>query len=323
MRDHPAGARHPTAPRWARTGRSTTGRNVRLAVCGVLTAAALTGCAADSRVPGSPAGGSAASPHGGGHAGPGVSGGAHGVLPGSHVHGVGVNPGDGLVYLATHDGLFRYEDAGPVRVGGSDDLMGFTIAGPDHFYASGHPGPGSDLPEPMGLVESTDAGRTWTPLSRQGRSDFHALTVSGAGVLGFDGTLRASADGRTWQEVAVPAAPYSLAASPEGTTVLATTEEGPLRSGDGGRSWAPVAGAPLLLLVDWASGGTVVGLTPQGVTAVSTDAGATWELRGSTGDRPQALGASGEGELLRVDAVTTGALLTSTDGGRTYGEPAR
>ena len=36
-------------------------------------------------------------------------------------------------------------------------------------------------------ITSTDAGQTWTPLSRQGQSDFHALTASGRTVYGFDG----------------------------------------------------------------------------------------------------------------------------------------
>jgi len=34
------------------------------------------------------------------------------------------------------------------------------VAEPDHFYASGHPGEGADLPDPVGLIEATDAGRT-------------------------------------------------------------------------------------------------------------------------------------------------------------------
>ncbi|WP_104431319.1 F510_1955 family glycosylhydrolase [Kineococcus xinjiangensis] len=239
-------------------------------------------------------------------------------MPSSHVHGVGVNPADGLVYVATHDGLFRFDATGPVRVGGVNDLMGFTVAGPDHFYASGHPGPGSDLPNPLGLVESTDAGATWQPLSRQRESDFHTLTASDAGVLGFDGTLRASPDGETWTELPMPAAPFSLAVSPDGSTVLGTTEDGPLRSQDAGRTWERVAAAPLLMLVDWADGATVVGLTPDGRTAVSADAGLTWELRGEVGGRPQALSASGEGDDLSVVAVGDAMVLTSADGGRTY-----
>jgi hypothetical protein len=38
-------------------------------------------------------------------------------LPGEHVHGIARNPGDGKVYLATHHGLFRYDNGNPVLVG--------------------------------------------------------------------------------------------------------------------------------------------------------------------------------------------------------------
>ena len=122
-------------------------------------------------------------------------------LPSAHVHGVAVTPADDKLYLATHDGLFRYDATGPTRVGPVIDLMGFAVAGPDHFYASGHPGAGVDLPEPVGLIESRDGGRTWTARSRQGESDFHALVTSDAGIVGFDGTLRATENGTTWREL--------------------------------------------------------------------------------------------------------------------------
>lgn len=114
------------------------------------------------------------------------------------MHGIAVNRADDQVYLATHDGLFRYDAEGPTRIGPVIDLMGFSVVGPDHFYASGHPGPGVDLPQPVGLISSTDGGHTWDPLSRQGESDFHALTASTAGVVGYDGiALRSTSDGTT------------------------------------------------------------------------------------------------------------------------------
>jgi hypothetical protein len=82
-------------------------------------------------------------------------------LPGEHVHGVARDPGDGTVYLATHEGLFRYDKGAPVRVGPVVDLMGFSVTGPGHIYASGHTGDGVDLPAPVGLMETRDAGKTW------------------------------------------------------------------------------------------------------------------------------------------------------------------
>jgi hypothetical protein len=241
-----------------------------------------------------------------------------GALPSSHVHGVALNPADGEVYLATHEGLFRM-GAVPERVGPVIDLMGFTVAGPDHFYASGHPGDGVRMPEPIGLVESRDGGRTWTALSRAGESDFHTLAASGAGIVAFDGTLRASGDGRSWTTLSPPVQPYALAASPDGTVLLATSPQGLLRSTDSGATLLPVTGAPPLVLVEWADAPDLaVGVTPDGHVAISRDAGGTWELRGRLDGAPQALGASGAAGDLRVLAVTEAALVDSGDGGATF-----
>lgn len=240
-------------------------------------------------------------------------------LPSAHVHGVGVDPADGHVYLAAHDGLYRMS-AKPERVGPVIDLMGFAIAGPNHFYASGHPGTATDLPNPVGLIETRDGGKTWTVLSRQGQSDFHALTVSLQGVVGFDGALRASRDGLSWTQLAAPVQPHALAASPDGRVLLATSQRGPLRSTDGGATWQPIPGAPLLQTIDWADAADlVVGVTPGGEVAVSQDAGGSWKTRGTVDGAPQAVAASGRNSAtLRVLVVTDTELLDSRDGAASF-----
>ncbi len=241
------------------------------------------------------------------------------ALPSAHIHGVALDAAGEQLHLATHDGLFRYDGDGYARVGPVVDLMGFTAAGPNHFYASGHPGPGADLPNPVGLIESEDGGKTWRVRSRAGTSDFHTLVAHRNGLLGFDGVLRATRDGRTWTDLGREIAPFALASSGDGRTVLATTETGPARSTDGGRTWSALPGAPLLMLASWGVGDTVVGVTPDGVVAGSSDAGRTWERRGAVRGRPSALtaaaGAAGE---LRVVVVTSTEVLESTDGGATF-----
>lgn len=243
-----------------------------------------------------------------------------GQLPPTHIHGVGIDPGDGTLLLATHDGLFKVDEGGKsTRVGPVIDLMGFAVAGAGHFVASGHPGRGVDLPQPVGLVESMDGGRTWKQVSRQGVSDFHALTVSDGGVLGYDGSLWRSIGGKEWDQVTIPAAPATLSASPDGEQILATTQQGLLRSDDGGISWSKVDGAPLLQVVDWAEDGiTVVGVDPEGLVWTSADAGATWQQGPRLGSAPQAVDVSASGDGTRVVVVTTEALLQSKDGGRTF-----
>lgn len=241
-------------------------------------------------------------------------------LPSEHVHGVAFNSADDKVYLATHDGLFRYDSTGPVLVGPVIDLMGFTAAGPDHFYSSGHPGAGVDMPNPVGLIESTDAGQTWAALSREGKTDFHALTASQAGVLGVDGAaVVATTDGRNWVTLKPPVAVYALAVSPDGETVVATSKSGPARSTDGGTTWIAQPEAPLLQLVHFPDDQTAVGVAPDGGVFVSGDAGATWDRRGAVGAAPQAVTArplpDGQFEIL---VVTATSLRRSLDSGSLF-----
>ncbi|MFJ3954758.1 hypothetical protein ACIPXV_32810 [Streptomyces libani] len=62
----------------------------------------------------------------------------------SHIHGLGVDPADGQLYVATHGGVIAVADDGSSqRVSDTADYMGFTVAGPKTFLGSGHPAEGS------------------------------------------------------------------------------------------------------------------------------------------------------------------------------------
>ena len=236
------------------------------------------------------------------------------TLPSAHVHAIARDPGSSKLLVAAHDGLYVYDGATPKRVGPVIDLMGFTVAGPGHYYASGHPGTATDLPQPVGLIESRDGGNTWTVLSRGGASDFHALTTAGSAVVGFDGVLRSTADGRTWREGNLDAQPRTLAGSRNGSTVLATTPEGLMHSIDAGLSWRWTEQAPLLLMVAFGDGDTVAGLTPDGQVHTSTDAGRTWRATELLAPDAQALHASGEGEQLEILVANDRTILASSGG---------
>jgi len=240
-------------------------------------------------------------------------------LPSSHVHGISRDPGSGKVNLATHEGLFVLQATGSwQRVGPVVDLMGFAISGPGTFYASGHPGAGVALPQPAGLLKSTDAGHTWTSLSRGGQSDFHALTASSTAVMGFDGALSTTTDGKTWSPGGLSAPPRTLAAAPDGSRVLATTEQGLLSSTDMGRTWVRLDSAPLLLLTAWADSRTVVGVTPAGRLAVSTDAGHSWRTSLAHAPNGEAISASLDASgALEILLATDSAILQSRDNGAT------
>ena len=168
-----------------------------------------------------------------------------------HVHGLGVDPGDGVLYAATHSGLFRLPEEGrAVRVANrAQDTMGFSIVGPGSFIGSGHPDPREDDVRPplLGLIESDDRGETWDRISLHGEADFHALHAAHGNVYGYDstsGTFMVSRDREEWDRRSrLPMADFAVdPADPD--SLLATTKGGVLRSTDGGRSWAAVADAP-------------------------------------------------------------------------------
>ena len=241
-------------------------------------------------------------------------------LPAAHVHAIARDPGSGELLVAAHDGLYVYDGATPKRVGPVIDLMGFTVAGPGHYYASGHPGTATDLPQPVGLIESRDGGRTWTVLSRGGQSDFHALTTSGRTVVGFDGAVRVTADGRTWADGNLDVEPRTLAGSRDGSTVLATTKEGLMRSTDGGVTWRDVDQAPWLLMAAFGDGEAVAGLTPDGQVHTSADAGQTWRATELLAPDVQALHVSGAGGALEV-LVADGRSILASIGGQPFEPP--
>ena len=58
------------------------------------------------------------------------------------MHGLGIDPADGALFIATHTGLYRVAPGSDKarRVGsGFRDTMGFTVVGPNRFLQSGHP----------------------------------------------------------------------------------------------------------------------------------------------------------------------------------------
>lgn len=245
---------------------------------------------------------------------------AAGAVPSSHVHGITVNAETQQILLATHDGLFDVTSSPASKIGGTNDLMGFT-AGPGEgvFYASGHPGPGSDLPNPMGLLKSSDGGKTWEQLSRQGESDFHAMTVTQSGIVAFDGQLQSSADGRNWTTIAAGFAPAVLAGHPGSNTLLATTPKGIQRSTDAGATWKPVNGGPVIQYAAFPTPGEAVGVEPDGTVHHSSDAGETWTQKGSIKGEVMAIASTMDADgSPRIWAATAAGVLVSTDGGMTF-----
>lgn len=239
----------------------------------------------------------------------------------AHVHGLGVDPADGTLYAASHYGLFTVPEGGKAeRVGDRmQDTMGFTVVGPNHFLGSGHPDPRDAGKVPhLGLIESTDAGKSWRSVSLEGVADFHSLEAKHGAVYGHDsqtGQLAVTSDQRNWDRRG-QVAMADFAVSPTSSDILlAATEQGLARSTDGGRTFTPLHGAPVLQLVDWPSEASIVGVAPDGAVNVSADGGASWIRPGQVPGKPTALATNGPAGVF---VATTTAIHSSTDGGRTF-----
>jgi hypothetical protein len=250
-----------------------------------------------------------------------------GQLPASdpgpiHVHGLGINPSDGALFIATHTGLWRVpptSDRAERVTDRTQDTMGFTVVGPDLFLGSGHPDVRENLPPLLGLIESRDAGRSWEPISLLGEADFHVLRSKGDRVYGFDssnGRLMLSSDrGRTWTERKPPGALLDLAVDPSlPRHFVASGERGLLESKDEGRSWRQLGRAIGLLV--WPDRGHLYLVDQSGGVSLSGDAGRTWKAVGAVGGQPAALMARSQNEL--YVAVHDGTIMRSVDGGKSW-----
>ncbi|MBU8906280.1 F510_1955 family glycosylhydrolase [Desertibacillus haloalkaliphilus] len=189
----------------------------------------------------------------------------------SHIHGLEIHPAnENDILVATHYGLITLTDEGEAfLVGGTlDDYMGFSrVADSDKLMTSGHPGPGSELPDPLGFLWSEDYGQTWEVRSLLGEVDFHALTANNANaekIIGFatdytdnfSTALYLTTDqGATWEELPVTGLPidhhdlFDLAYSPENDDILyAATAEGLMVSENGGLDWEVKVDGPVSAL---------------------------------------------------------------------------
>jgi hypothetical protein len=237
-----------------------------------------------------------------------------------HVHGLGVDPGDGTLYAATHFGVFRVaEDGSLSRVADRwQDTMAFTVVGPGHFLGSGHPDRREDLPAHLGLIESVDAARSWSVVSLGGEADFHALDVSGDRIYGYDATsgrILTTTDRQNWRRVAREPV-VDLAADPtDADHVLASAPDGGLRLHDrGARDPTDVATAPGLVLLEWPTADFLVGVSADGYLHQSAEAGKTWARAGTVPGEPQAFDATEEAWHVATDQ----GIYRSVDGGSTW-----
>ena len=133
-----------------------------------------------------------------------------------------------------------------------------------------------------GLWESVDGGRAWERVQEQNVL-FPVATTGPSGTRLFGVTaegLATSVDGgRTWRKIATPELypMASLAATSDGSVLLAGGPDGLARSDDGGANWSqlPFEGQPFAVAVT-AGGGTIGLVTRSTEFYRSDDGGRTW-----------------------------------------------
>lgn len=169
-----------------------------------------------------------------------------------HIHSVATD-GENF-FLASHHGLYLWAEGSWQLRGDEFDVMGLAIDD-GVFYASGHPGPTQEFPDPLGILASTDEGQTWTPRVLTGEVDFHLLEAVGpsfVGVAANYGAAVASRDaGQTWSTLNPPPL-TSLAVNPTNSDEILVTSEGLLRlSTDMGATFTPLPSPEGVLFVEW------------------------------------------------------------------------
>jgi hypothetical protein len=249
-----------------------------------------------------------------------------------------VDPSDSSLLMGTNTGLFRItEDAEePEKVtgrlktpDGEGEISEAVVAeftGPDTLIASGHPAQGSALPPALGLIRSEDGGSTWTSVSELGTSDFHALELAPgqlAGALfGQAQVLVSEDDGKNWETRSAPMPLVAFEVDPsDADRWIASTERGIFLSNDAGGSWRQHDPTPNVRLAWSDETGELFRIDPGGQVKVSTDAGESWEDRGSTGGEPHALAVAADGGLYA--ALIDGTVMASDNGGETFTERVR
>jgi hypothetical protein len=95
-----------------------------------------------------------------------------------HIHGLGYSSDGKRLFIPIHNGIKIYSDGKwSDAPGEKHDYMGFSAAD-NGFYSSGHPAVGSKYKNPLGLIKTTDEGKSITVLALEGEVDLHGMSVS-------------------------------------------------------------------------------------------------------------------------------------------------
>ena len=233
----------------------------------------------------------------------------------SHIHSVRAF-GDQIL-LGTHEGLYQYLDEKTVKRISPErfDVMGLAVSSKG-FYASGHPGPGSKLPEPVGLLLTTDRGATWKKVSLTGKVDFHTLETVGNEIYGADsgtGDLMYSSDGGKSWVTRQKNSFVDIAPNPDRLASALAVRDGKLyRSTDAFKSTKLVKTSFVVDSIDWIKGRLIA--SSGKVLYRSTDEGSSWKKISTLSSQIGTITQSAQ-----IIAVVMGsAIYSSSDGGKSF-----
>ncbi|MFB7891756.1 F510_1955 family glycosylhydrolase [Microbacterium sp. NPDC056044] len=228
-----------------------------------------------------------------------------------HAHNVVADPSGSGFLIGTHDGIYTATDDGKLgpRVDGPRfDAMGLTAVG-DILLASGHPGrttpPGLGDPH-LGIIRSTDTGRSWTPVAFTGEKDFHVLATAPDGTVygvptDSSDVLVSTDEGDTWTPTGGSIPAFNLVADATGR-VIASTPDGLQVSTDGAASFGPWADTPLIALLGVSPDHQrIVGVASGGKIWTTTAGAPSWSEAGTVHGQAQAIAITNTGDLLVVD----------------------
>jgi photosystem II stability/assembly factor-like uncharacterized protein len=187
---------------------------------------------------------------------------------------------DGSIIIAGHEVFTASRDGGATWAAISTDLPSLDIHGftrdpadPARMWAYLAIG---------GLWQSTDFGAHWAqvrsdnilfPLAVRGDTDTKLIGVDATGLV------ESSDGGRSWSPlVSPPTFPMtSLAATPDGQTIYAGANKGLFRSDDGGRSWSATGyRGSAFAVATTPDGATVAVVSRETDFFRSSDRGSTW-----------------------------------------------
>lgn len=259
----------------------------------------------------------------------------------NHIHGLGYDSKNNRLFIATHYGIFIWNEGQLFQLGQSrDDFMGFSLH-PSNFdviYTSGHPKSGGN----MGVMKSEDAGITFKQIFRglSGETvDFHSMIVSPANPNILYGwfnrkVYRTKDGGKSWQFAVARGLPnkgicwgapcFSADGRDEGT-VYAGTRNGLLVSRDFGDNWTSAGsdvGGIGGIGVNPRNSKNIFGFTEKLGLTISQDGGKSWN-RANEGLKlsPKEfifVFAFDRSNANQIFAATGEQIFQSTDAGKTW-----